>query len=238
MLVLVLLTVSDLMVCRSSSVPSGRLPRLARLATCSRKQRAENPSMRTLHWSAVMAVMSTVRLGKMRAKDLCALAASHFCRRIGVPVYMGLSGSGLHACRTSVQVLRSSFGGRLELDGSPRAGFQLSDRPSVWTCRMRSRDLHHRDRPCLTTVMPDRSRATKHRTMKSDALVHPVAGLKVGRYIGIRTSPCACVCVAVEREALLDMWPAGWLYSELPTSIPPGIDGSLPRWSGRGLPYS
>mmetsp|Transcript_14224 Transcript_14224/g.20743 ORF Transcript_14224/g.20743 Transcript_14224/m.20743 type:complete len:219 (+) Transcript_14224:709-1365(+) len=33
--------------------------------------------------------------------------------------------------------------------------------------------------------MPLRSLATKHLTMKSEAFVHPVAGLNVGRYIGI-----------------------------------------------------
>lgn len=72
-------------------------PRPARLATCSLKQRAENPSIRTLHWSAVTAVISTVLLGKMRAKLLWAFAASHFCLRMEVPVNIGLSGSGLQA---------------------------------------------------------------------------------------------------------------------------------------------
>ena len=47
-------------------------------------------------------------------------------------------------------------------------------------------------------MIPERNLATKHLTMKSDAFVHPVAGVKVGKYMGIRTS---CVCVAVEREA-------------------------------------
>mmetsp|Transcript_61430 Transcript_61430/g.72979 ORF Transcript_61430/g.72979 Transcript_61430/m.72979 type:complete len:117 (+) Transcript_61430:501-851(+) len=110
---------------------------------------------------------------------------------------MGFKGSELHACRTSAQVLKSNLGGRLLLDGSPTAGFHERDRPSECTWSIRSRDLHHRERPCFTTVIPDRNRATKHRTMKSDAFVQPVAGLKLGRYIGMRTS-----CVAtVEREA-------------------------------------
>ena len=99
-----------------------------------------------------------------------------------MPVKCGFCGSGDHACRTSKQVDKSNFGGRLELLGSPCAGFHDRDRPSEWTCNIRNRDLHHLDRPCLTTVMPERSRATKHRTMKSDALVQPVAGRKVGRY--------------------------------------------------------
>ena len=87
--------------------------------------------------------------------------------------------------------------------GSPCAGFHDKDRPSECKCKIRNRDLHHRDRPCLTTVIPERNRATKHRTIKSEALVHPVAGRKVGRYIGIRTS---WDCVAVESEALEDWW--------------------------------
>lgn len=95
---------------------------------------------------------------------------------MGVPVNIGLSGSGDQACRTSLQVVKSNLGGRFPLDGSPRAGFQLRERPSGWTWRTRRRDLHQRARPCLTTVMPERSRATKQRTMKSLALVHPVAG--------------------------------------------------------------
>mmetsp|Transcript_29061 Transcript_29061/g.61663 ORF Transcript_29061/g.61663 Transcript_29061/m.61663 type:complete len:212 (-) Transcript_29061:1374-2009(-) len=132
--------------------------------------------------------MSTVLLGNTNAKLLCALAASHFCLSMGVPVNMGLSGSGLHACRTSLQLVRSSLGGRFPEEGSPSAGFQLRERPSGWTWRTRRRLLHHRDRPCLTTVMPERSRATKQRTTKSLALVQPVAGLKVERSMGMRTS--------------------------------------------------
>jgi hypothetical protein len=140
----------------------------------------------------------------MRAKLLNAFDASHLALKIGVPVNIGFNGSGLHACLTSRQVLRSSFGARLLLVGSPCAGFQDKDRPSECTCNTRRRDLHHLDLPCLTTVIPALNRATKHRTIKSDALVHPVAGLKLGRYIGILTS---CDCVAVEREAADD---CGW----------------------------
>ena len=47
--------------------------------------------------------------------------------------------------------------------------------------------------------MPERNRATKHRTIKSDALVHPVAGLNVDNNIGMRTS---CVCVAVPNDTV------------------------------------
>lgn len=171
--------------------------RPAKLATWSRKQSALNPSISTLHWSAVTAVISTVRCLKMSANDLCALAASHFCRRMAVPVYMGLLGSGDHACLTSRQVERSNLGGFRLVIGSPSAGFQVRLRPSGCIWSTRRRDLHQRDRPCLTTVIPDLKRATKQRTIKSLALVHPVAGLKVGNDMGIRTS---CVCVAVEMD--------------------------------------
>ena len=141
-------------------------------------------------------VISTVLFLKIKANDLCAFAASHFCRRMGVPVYMGFCGSGDQACRTSVQVVKSKRGGFLEELGSPSAGFHESDRPSGWIWRTRRRDLHHRERPCLTTVIPDRRRATKQRTIKSLAFVQPVAGLKFGKYMGILTS---CVWrVAVE----------------------------------------
>mmetsp|Transcript_19806 Transcript_19806/g.25497 ORF Transcript_19806/g.25497 Transcript_19806/m.25497 type:complete len:94 (-) Transcript_19806:568-849(-) len=44
--------------------------RPAKLATCRRKQSALNPSMSTLHWSAVTAVISTVRCLNIKAKDL------------------------------------------------------------------------------------------------------------------------------------------------------------------------
>lgn len=73
-------------------------------------------------------------------------------------------------------MVKSNFGGRFPLDGSPKAGFQERLRPSGWTWRTLRRDLHQRARPCLTTVIPERRRATKQRTMKSLALVQPVAG--------------------------------------------------------------
>jgi len=108
---------------------------LARLATWCWEHKAEKLSIRTRHWSAVTAVISTVRFGNMRAKLLWALAASHFWRNIGVPVNMVFCGSGLHAWRTSRQVDNSSLGGRLDEDGSPMAGFHDRLRPSEWTRR-------------------------------------------------------------------------------------------------------
>lgn len=90
--------------------------------------------MRTLHWSAVTAVISTVLLGNIKAKDLNALLGSHLLRSMGVPVNIGLSGSGLHACLTSKHVDRSKRGGVLLLVGSPCAGRQLKDLPSEWMC--------------------------------------------------------------------------------------------------------
>lgn len=66
------------------------------------------------------------------------------------------------------------------------AGFQLRVRLSERTISVLNRDLHQRDRPCFTTVIPARKRATKQRTIKSEALVHPVAGLNVGRKRGMR----------------------------------------------------
>mmetsp|Transcript_61432 Transcript_61432/g.72983 ORF Transcript_61432/g.72983 Transcript_61432/m.72983 type:complete len:272 (+) Transcript_61432:254-1069(+) len=66
------------------------------------------------------------------------------------------------------------------------------------------RDLHQRLRPCFTTVIPARNRATKQRTMKSEAFVHPVAGLKLGRWRGMRAGVILdefCVVGGKERRA-------------------------------------
>jgi hypothetical protein len=105
--------------------------------------------------------ISTVCLGKIKAKLLKALLASHFNLILGVPVNIGFNGSGLNTCLTSIYVLKSSFGGRFELLGSPCAGFQLKDIASECTYKMRGRDLHHLDRPCFTTVIPDCNLASK-----------------------------------------------------------------------------
>jgi len=93
-----------------------RFPNLTTFcATCNRKHNVLNSSMRTLHWSAITAVLSTVCFGKINAKFVFALTASHFCLKMGVPVNMGLSRLGLFACFTSLQDVRSNFGGRFQL---------------------------------------------------------------------------------------------------------------------------
>lgn len=64
------------------------------------------------------------------------------------------------------------------------ASTKVTGHQGVYLCSIVVALLHHRLRPCFMTDIPLRSRAKKHLTIKSDAFVQPVAGLKYGKYIG------------------------------------------------------